>query len=228
MVSIHGSWGLFRRCDIDEAEAGQRTKFLRNLLLGQPEVFSQLVERDPPVLRLYLSSVAPGTCCDSAQGVRGGRTCQHRGMHPPGPDLCTLIATSRRSPQCCACAGGPGPMSGHHGGSVLQYEAFTHGSREPGPGGGRFRFKVTTTAVMSLIGLLSKVVHASATLLKERLFFGLLSKFNDGGVRTRTDSVCGFLSFFCPLDVSDSSVPAPDRKKKVSVRFHRGGGLGGL
>ena len=51
-----------------------------------------------------------------------------------------------------------------------------------------------------VIGLLSKVVHASGTLLKERLFFGLLSKFNDGGVRTRTDSVCGFLSFFCPVD----------------------------
>ena len=110
---------------------------------------------------------------------------------------------------------------------MLQYEAFTHGSREPGPGGGRFRFKVTTTAVMSLIGLLSKVVHASATLLKERLFFGLLSKFNDEGVRTRTDSVCGFLSFFCPLDVSDSSVPG-QKKESFCPIFIVVGGWGGF
>ena len=108
---------------------------------------------------------------------------------------------------------------------MLQYEAFTHGSREPGPGGGRFRFKVTTTAVMSLIGLLSKVVHASATLLKERLFFGLLSKFNDGGVRTRTDSVCGFLSFFCPLDVSDSSVPGQKKESFCPISSWLGVGV---
>ena len=111
------------------------------------------------------------------------------------------------------------------GAQCVQYEAFTHGSREPGPGGGRFRFKVTTTAVMSLIGLLSKVVHASATLLKERLFFGLLSKFNDEGVRTRTDSVCGFLSFFCPLDVSDSSVPG--QKKESFCPISSWLGVGG-